>query len=146
MEFKIDLKNIVKIVTEKDGKRIEYMIKDGVITDATVVDEEKVIEDKIDELKATNENVRKIQEIIKLDDELDEVAKLKRDEIAEKIQISDPEPKAEEQPLKGFRKDDAETIIKLDNEGSLDEALKIKSRSERIAYLKDMITKMNKNK
>ena len=146
MEFKIDLKNIVKIVTEKDGKRIEYMIKDGVITDATVVDEEKVIEDKIDELKATNENVRKIQEIIKLDDELDEVAKLKRDEIAEKIQISDPEPKAEEQPLKGFRKDDAETIIELDKNGSLDEALKIKGREARIAYLKDMITKMNKNK
>lgn len=146
MEFKIDLKNIVKIVTEKDGKRIEYMIKDGVITDATVVDEEKVIEDKIGELKATNENVRKIQEIIKLDDELDEVAKLKRDEIAEKIQISDPEPKAEEQPLKCFRKDDAETIIELDKNGSLDEALKIKGREARIAYLKDMITKMNKNK
>jgi hypothetical protein len=146
MEFKIDLKNIVKIVTEKDGKRIEYMIKDGVITDATVVDEEKVIEDKIDELKATNENVRKIQEIIKLDNELDEVAKLKRDEIAEKIQLSDPEPKAEEQPLKCFRKDDAETIIELDKNGSLDEALKIKGREARIAYLKDMITKMNKNK
>ena len=146
MEFKIDLKNIVKIVTEKDGKRIEYMIKDGVITDATVVDEEKVIEDKIDELKATNENVKKIQEIIKLDNELDEVAKLKRDEIAEKIQISDLEPKAEEQPLKGFRKDDAETIIELDKNGSLDEALKIEGREARIAYLKDMITKMNKNK
>jgi len=146
MEFKIDLKNIVKIVTEKDGKRIEYMVKDGIIIDATVIDEEKVVSDKIDELKATNEDVKKIQEIIKLDDELDEVAKLKRDEIAEKIQISDPEPKAEEQPLKGFRKGDAETIIELDKNGSLDEALKIKSRAERIAYLKDMITKMNKNK
>ena len=146
MEFTIDLKNIVKIVTEKDGKRIEYMVKDGILIDATVIDEEKVVSDKIDELKATNEDVKKIQEIIKLDEELDEVVKLKRDEIAEKIQLSDPEPKVEEQPLKGFRKDDAETIIKLDNEGSLDEALKIKSRSERIAYLKDMITKMNKNK
>jgi len=146
MEFTIDLKNIVKIVTEKDGKRIEYMVKDGIIIDATVIDEEKVVSDKIDELKATNEDVKKIQEIIKLDEELDEVVKLKRDEIAEKIQLSNPESKAEEQPLKGFRKDDAETIIKLDNEGSLDEALKIKSRAERIAYLKDMITKMNKNK
>jgi hypothetical protein len=122
------------------------MVKDGIIIDATVIDEEKVVSDKIDELKATNEDVKKIQEIIKLDEELDEVVKLKRDEIAEKIQLSDLEPKVEEQPLKGFRKDDAETIIKLDNEGSLDEALKIKSRSERIAYLKDMITKMNKNK
>ena len=146
MEFTIDLKNIVKIVTEKDGKRIEYMVKDGIIIDATVIDEEKVVSDKIDELKATNEDVKKIQEIIKLDDELDEVAKLKRDEIAEKIQILDPEPKAEEQPLKGFRKGDTETIIELDKNGSLDEALKIKSRAERIAYLKDMITKMNKNK
>ena len=29
MEFKIELKNIVKIVTEKDGKRIEYKINDS---------------------------------------------------------------------------------------------------------------------
>lgn len=147
MEFKIELKNIVKIVTEKDGKRIEYKINDGVITDATVIDNEKVIEDKIDELKATNESVRKIQDIIKLDDELDEIVKLKRDEIADEIQLiqlSDLEPKAEEEPRKGFRKDDAETIIKLDKNGSLDEAMKIKDRSARTAYLKEMITKMNK--
>jgi len=144
MEFKIELKNIVKIVTEKDGKRIEYKINDGVITDATVIDNEKVIEDKIDELKATNESVRKIQDIIKLDDELDEIVKLKRDEIADEIQLSNLEPKAEEEPRKGFRKDDAETIIKLDKNGSLDEAMKIKDRSARTAYLKEMITKMNK--
>lgn len=144
MEFKIELKNIVKIVTEKDGKRIEYKINDGVITDATVIDDEKVIEDKIDELKATNESVRKIQDIIKLDDELDEIVKLKRDEIADEIQLSDPEPKADEEPRKGFRKDDTETIIKLDKSGSLDEAMKIKDRNARTAYLKEMITKMNK--
>ena len=144
MEFKIELKNIVKIVTEKDGKRIEYKINDGVITDATVIDDNKVIEDKIDELKATNEGVRKIQDIIKLDDELDEIVKLKRDEIAEEIKLADPEPKVEEEPRKGFRKDDAETIIKLDKSGSLDEAMKIKDRNARTAYLKDMITKMNK--
>lgn len=144
MEFKIELKNIVKIVTEKDGKRIEYKINDGVITDATVIDNEKVIEDKIGELKATNESVKKIQDIIKLDDELDEIVKLKRDEIAEEIQLSNLEPKAEEEPRKGFRKDDAETIIKLDKDGSLDEAMKIKDRNARTAYLKEMITKMNK--
>ena len=144
MEFKIELKNIVKIVTEKDGKRIEYKINDGVITDATVIDNEKVIEDKIGELKATNESVKKIQDIIKLDNELDEIVKLKRDEIAEEIQLSNLEPKTEEEPRKGFRKDDAETIIKLDKSGSLDEAMKIKDRNARTAYLKEMITKMNK--
>jgi hypothetical protein len=144
MEFKIDLKNIVKIVTEKDGKRIEYKIKDGVIIDATVMDEEKVVSDKIDELKATNENVKKIQNIIKLDDELDEIVKLKRDEIAEEIQLSNPEPKVEDKPRKGFRKDDADTIIKLDKNGALDKAMQIKDRAARIAYLKTMITKMNK--
>ncbi len=144
MEFTIDLKNIVKIVTEKDGKRIEYKIKEGVIVDATVIDEEKVVSDKIDELKATNESVRKIQDIIKLDDELDEIVKLKRDEIADEIQLADLEPKVEEEPRKGFRKDDAETIINLDKNGSLDTAMKIEDRAARIAYLKAMITKMNK--
>lgn len=144
MEFTIDLKNIVKIVTEKDGKRIEYKIKDGVIIDATVMDEEKVVSDKIDELKATNENVKKIQNIIKLDDELDEIVKLKRDEIAKEIQLSNLEPKVEDKPRKNFRKDDADTIIKLDKNGTLDKAMQIKDRAARIAYLKTMITKMNK--
>ena len=144
MEFKIDLKNIVKIVTEKDGKRIEYKIKDGVIIDATVIDEEKVVSDKINELKATNENVKKIQNIIKLDDELDEIVKLKRDKIAEEIQLSNTEPKVEDKLRKGFRKDDADTIIKLDKNGALDKAMQIKDRAARIDYLKTMITKLNK--
>lgn len=96
MEFKIELKNIIKVVTEKDGKRIEYKVKDGVIVDATVIDTEKIIEDNIDELKATNEAVKKIQDIIKLDEKLDEVAKLKRDEIAGWIQPSDGETRNDE--------------------------------------------------
>ena len=116
MEFKIDLKNIVKIVTEKDGKRIEYKIKDGVITDATVVDEQKVVSDKIDELKATNENVKKIQDIIKLDDELDRIVKLKRDEIAEEIQLSNLESKEDKE-----------------------------DKVARIAYLQEMIKKLKKD-
>jgi hypothetical protein len=75
---------------------------------------------------------------------LDEIVKLKRDEIAEEIKLADPEPKVEEEPRKGFRKDDAETIINLDKNGTLDTALKIEDRAARIAYLKAMIAKMNK--
>lgn len=77
MEFKIDLKNIVKITTEKDGMLYEYEIKNGIITDVSIVNGENITSKRIDELIKKNNEVKKINKIIELDKNgrLDEIAK-----------------------------------------------------------------------
>ena len=63
MEFKFDMSKVVKVVTENsDGSLIEYSLKDGVVVDATIVKTNKsIIEEKINELKNNNADVKRIR-------------------------------------------------------------------------------------
>ena len=66
MEFKFDMSKVVKVVTENsDGSLIEYSLKDGVVVDATIVKTNKsIIEEKINELKNNNADVKRISKLI----------------------------------------------------------------------------------
>ena len=51
MDFKIDMSKVVKIVIKKDdGSFIEYSIDNGTIVDATILQKEETIEEKVDKL------------------------------------------------------------------------------------------------
>jgi len=90
MEFKIDIKNIEsgRVVTNNDGKKIEYVIKDYVIVEVNPYNEDKLAEEKINNLLKNDENVKKINAIIKMCEkkELDKIAAKNRDEIAKNLQ------------------------------------------------------------
>ena len=78
MEFKIDMTKVVKIVVEKDENSfIEYTIDNGTIKDVTVTSKKTSIEDKVNDLKQNNEDVKKISKLIEFDNAgiLDQMAR-----------------------------------------------------------------------
>ena len=75
MEFKIDLKNVEtlfiekgKIITNKNGKKIEYIFENNVITEVNPYDESRIAEEKINELLEKNGGVKKINAIMRMAD------------------------------------------------------------------------------
>ena len=75
MEFKIDLKNAEtlfiekgKIITNKNGKKIEYIFENNVITEVNPYDESRIAEEKINELLEKNGGVKKINTIMRMVD------------------------------------------------------------------------------
>jgi len=70
MEFKIKLKNETlfiekgKIYTNKNGKKIEYIIENNIIIDVNPYDAERVAEEKINDLLGNDEGVKRINDII----------------------------------------------------------------------------------
>ena len=68
MDFKIDMSKVVKIVIKKDdGSFIEYSIDNGTIVDATILQKEETIEEKVDKLKKDNTDVQRISKLIDFD-------------------------------------------------------------------------------
>ena len=68
MDFKIDMSKVVKIVIKKDdGSFIEYSIDNGTIVDATILQKEETIEEKVDKLKKNNTDVQRISNLIEFD-------------------------------------------------------------------------------
>lgn len=68
MEFKIDMSKVVKIVVAKDENSfIEYSIDNGTIVDVSIVGKETTIEEKVENLKQTNEDVKRISKLIEFD-------------------------------------------------------------------------------
>ena len=91
MDFKIDMSKVVKIVVEKDENSfIEYIIDNGTITDVAVTKKEKSIEDKVNDLKMNNEDVKKISKLIDFDNAgiLDKMVKSGQDSVFETIKES----------------------------------------------------------
>lgn len=85
MKFDFDIANVVKIVVRKNENHlIEYTIDNGTIVDASIVKNEKTVEEKIENLKSTP-TVQKIKEIISLDKKINEAAKDSRQMIAKNI-------------------------------------------------------------
>jgi hypothetical protein len=73
MEFKIELKDIEqlfiergKIITNKDGKKMEYIFENNIITDVNPYDENRIAEEKINNLLGNDERVKKINTIMKM--------------------------------------------------------------------------------
>ena len=71
MEFKIEIKDLEtlfiekgKIYTNKNGKKIEYIIENNVIIDVNPYDAERVAEEKIHDLLGNDEGVKRINDII----------------------------------------------------------------------------------
>lgn len=78
MDFKIDMSKVVKIVVAKDDNSfIEYCIDNGTIVDVSIVSKEATIEEKVQNLKQTNEDVKRISKLIEFDNAgiLDKMAK-----------------------------------------------------------------------
>lgn len=78
MDFKIDMSKVVKIVVAKDENTfIEYCIDNGTIVDVSIVGKETTIEEKVQTLKQTNEDVKRISKLIEFDNAgiLDKMAK-----------------------------------------------------------------------
>lgn len=68
MDFKIDMSKVVKIVIKKDdGSFIEYSIDNGTIVDASILQKEETIEEKVDKLKKNNTDVQRISNLIEFD-------------------------------------------------------------------------------
>lgn len=78
MDFKIDMSKVVKIVVAKDENSfIEYTIDNGTIVDVSIVSKEATIEEKVQNLKQTDEDVKRISKLIEFDNAgiLDKMAK-----------------------------------------------------------------------
>lgn len=84
MDFKIDMSKVVKIVVEKDENSfIEYTIDNGTIKDVAVTSKKTSIEDKVNDLKMNNEDVKKISKLIEFDNAgiLDQMARSGQDSV-----------------------------------------------------------------
>ena len=88
MQFNIDMTKAVKIVVKKDDESfIEYTINDGTITDVSIIKKEPTIEEKINNLKDNNLQVKRITKLLKLTDRglLQKMAEKGYDSIADVI-------------------------------------------------------------
>ena len=75
MEFKIELKDIEqlsiekgRIITNKKGKKIEYIINHDVITEVNPYDDARIAEEKINKLLGSNDGVKKINTLMRMTD------------------------------------------------------------------------------
>ena len=73
MEFKIELKDIEQlsiekgsIITNKNGKKIEYIINNDVITEVNTYDKNRIAEEKINKLLSSDDGVKRINTIIQM--------------------------------------------------------------------------------
>ena len=71
MEFKIEIKDLEtlfiekgKIYTNKNGKKIEYIIENNIVIEVNPYDAERVAEEKIHDLLGNDEGVKRINDII----------------------------------------------------------------------------------
>lgn len=126
MEFKIELKDIEqlsiekgRIITNKKGKKIEYIINNDVITEVNPYDEARIAEEKINKLLGSNDGVKKINTLMRMTDRVNpnEPCYCAEDTLNYKYAIS-KEPAS---PTKNTDVGKANIIINLDKAGVLDE-------------------------
>ncbi len=126
MEFKIELKDIEKlsiekgrIITNKKGKKIEYIINNDVITEVNPYDETRIAEEKINKLLGSNDGVKKINTLMRMTDRVNpnDPCYCAEDTLNYKYAIS-KEPAS---PPKNTDVGKASIIINLDKAGVLDE-------------------------
>ena len=122
MEFKIELKDIEqlsiekgRIITNKKGKKIEYIINNDVITEVNPYDETRIAEEKINKLLDSDDGVKRINTIIQMTKNKPVNSKYHYDykPNANKENVESPTPKTDVYRAKG--------IISLEKVGVLDE-------------------------
>ena len=152
-----DVQKISKLIEFDNAGILDRMAKSGnesvFGTIKETIEKEPIVETVV---KETNEVSNKMNQetfpdgikdavkIMKLDKEMNEIAKENREKIADKL-FSDEEKKEEvfdEVAEEGTKNEDKEAEV-ID---TLSEALKITDRNERIAYLKKIITDMTQKK
>ena len=126
MEFKIELKDIEqlsiekgRIITNKKGKKIEYIINNDVITEVNPYDETRIAEEKINKLLGSNDGVKKINTLMRMTDRANpnDPCYCAEDTLNYKYAISTEPAK----PTKNTDVEKANIIINLDKAGVLDE-------------------------
>ena len=126
MEFKIELKDIEqlsiekgRIITNKKGKKIEYIINNDVITEVNPYDETRIAEEKINKLLGSNDGVKKINTRMRMTDRVNpnDPCYCAENTLNYKYAIS-KEPAS---PTKNTDVEKANIIINLDKAGILDE-------------------------
>ena len=126
MEFKIELKDIEKlsiekgrIITNKKGKKIEYIINNDVITEVNPYDEARIAEEKINKLLGSNDGVKKINTLMRMTDRANpnEPCYCAEDTLNYKYVT----PTELASPTKNTDVKKANIIINLDKAGVLDE-------------------------
>ena len=126
MEFKIELKDIEKlsiekgrIITNKNGKKIEYIVNNDVITEVNPYDESRIAEEKINKLLGSNDGVKKINTLMKMTDRINpnDPCYCAEDTLNYKY-VTSTEPR---KPTKNTDVEKANIIIGLDKAGILDE-------------------------
>jgi hypothetical protein len=126
VELKIELKNIEKlsiekgiIITNKNGKKIEYIVNNDVITEVNPYDESRIAEEKINKLLGSNDGVKKINTLMRMTDRINpnDPCYCTEDTLNYKYAAS-TEPK---KPTKNTDVEKANIIIGLDKAGILDE-------------------------
>lgn len=126
MEFKIELKDIEhlsiergRIITNKKGKKIEYIINNDIITEVNPYDETRIAEEKINKLLGSNDGVKKINTLMRMTDRTNpnDPCYCTEDTLNYKYAISTEPAK----PTKNTDVEKANIIINLDKVGVLDE-------------------------
>ena len=126
MEFKIELKDIEKlsiekgrIITNKKGKKIEYIVNNDVITEVNPYDESRIAEEKINKLLGSNDGVKKINTLMRMTDRINPNDPCYCTEDALNYKYATPTEPAS--PTKNTDVEKANIIIGLDKAGILDE-------------------------
>lgn len=126
MEFKIELKDIEqlsiekgRIITNKKGKKIEYIINNDVITEVNPYDDARIAEEKINKLLGSNDGVKKINTLMRMTDRANpnEPCYCAEDTLNYKYVT----PTELASPTKNTDVEKANIIINLDKAGVLDE-------------------------
>ena len=188
MELKLDISKVTKVVMKKDDDTyIEYTLNNGVIEDVEIIEKEKTIEEKLNDLRS-NPDVKKVNSLIKISDNAGVLTKMveggytsiasaikdtvmnepldglsktpnnpidntydKLSKTAKRSSEIMKEDKKMNEAAKDFREAIANKLSKdetdadaLMTENAIDEALSINNREKRITYLKDAISKINK--
>lgn len=104
MKFEVDLTNAKKLIVQNiDGTLVECTIKNGTVTSMGFFTRNDSLDREVENLKTTNNEVKTINKIIKLDDKLDKIAKENRDKIANKI-FNEDTKRADKEDLKDLIK------------------------------------------
>ena len=188
MELKLDISKVTKVVMKKDDDTyIEYTLNNGVIEDVEIIEKEKTIEEKLNDLRS-NPDVKKVNSLIKISDNAGVLTKMveggytsiasaikdtvmnepldglsktpnnpidntydKLSKTAKRSSEIMKEDKKMNEAAKDFREAIANKLSKdetdadaLMTENAIDEALSINNREQRITYLKDAMSKINK--
>lgn len=126
MEFKIELKDIEqlsiekgRIITNKKGKKIEYIINNDVITEVNPYDDARIAEEKINKLLGSNDGVKKINTLMRMTDRVNpnDPCYCAEDTLNYKY----VKPTELDSPTKNTDVEKANIIINLDKAGVLDE-------------------------